>query len=130
MIPTSELLSRARAAVDAWAPVSNHPNMIGLRAAFVSSEMEDATASLFFAHDYHPGSVTLAQVGGVLTPLTASPKSGLKQVSCLIPPFPETHSCLSVSFFLETLSHTIPHITLSSFRPISCPARPPQGSPS
>jgi hypothetical protein len=37
--------------------------MIGLRAAFVSSDMEGATASLFFAHDYHPGSLSLAQVG-------------------------------------------------------------------
>ena len=62
VIPTSELLARARAAVDTWAPVSNHPSMVGLRAAFVSSEMDGGNPALFFAHDYHPGSFTLAQV--------------------------------------------------------------------
>jgi len=61
VIPSADLLSGARAAVEAWAPVSNHPNLVGLRSAFVSSEL-DGVSALFFVHDFHPGSLTLAQV--------------------------------------------------------------------
>lgn len=34
--------------------MSNHPNLVGLREAFVSGEW-DNTPALFFAHDYYPG---------------------------------------------------------------------------
>ena len=61
VIPTADLLGQARAAVEAWAGVSNHPHLVGLRAAFVSAELE-GSSSLFFAHDYYPGASTLAQV--------------------------------------------------------------------
>lgn len=60
VIPSADLLSHARSAVEAWSPVSNHPNIAGLRAAFVSSEMDGGSA-LFFVHDYQPGCLTLAQ---------------------------------------------------------------------
>lgn len=43
-----------------WEPVSNHPNVTGLREAFVSSEWE-GSPSLYFSHDYHPAAVTLEQ---------------------------------------------------------------------
>ncbi len=68
VIPSADLLSAARLAVDAWAPVSNHPGLAGLRAAFVGADaVEGGTgagggSALYFAYDYHPGAVTLAQV--------------------------------------------------------------------
>ncbi|PRW58104.1 PAB-dependent poly(A)-specific ribonuclease subunit 3 [Chlorella sorokiniana] len=60
VIPTAELLSSAEAAVARWEPVANHPNLVGLRDAFVSADW-DGSPSLFFAHDYHPGSFNLEQ---------------------------------------------------------------------
>ena len=54
VIPTAELLGAAEACVARWEGVSNHPNLVGLREAFVSAEW-DGSPSLFFAHDYHPG---------------------------------------------------------------------------
>jgi PAB-dependent poly(A)-specific ribonuclease subunit 3 len=56
VIPTAELLSSAEAAVARWEPVANHPNLVGLRDAFVSADW-DGSPSLFFAHDYHPGAL-------------------------------------------------------------------------
>jgi len=69
VIPTSELLTQARQAVEAWTPVTNHPHLVGLRSAFVSSEL-DSSNSMFFVHDYHPGALTLAQAH--LMPSTAA----------------------------------------------------------
>lgn len=60
VVPSTELLAAARAAVDSWAPVSNHPHLVGLRSAFVSSDMEGGGA-MFFVHDYYPSAVTLEQ---------------------------------------------------------------------
>lgn len=54
VIPTAELLTSARKAVNAWAPLANHPSLAGLRGTFVSDEIE-GTNALFFVHDYHPG---------------------------------------------------------------------------
>lgn len=56
VIPTAELLTSARKAVAAWAPLANHPALAGLRGTFVSDEI-DGTNSLFFVHDYHPGAL-------------------------------------------------------------------------
>ncbi|PNW78145.1 hypothetical protein CHLRE_10g465850v5 [Chlamydomonas reinhardtii] len=70
LLPTAELLARAREAVAAWAPLANHPNIVGLRAAFLASESLVAPgtgggggandSALVFAHDFHPGAVSLA----------------------------------------------------------------------
>ncbi|PSC73700.1 PAB-dependent poly(A)-specific ribonuclease subunit 3 [Micractinium conductrix] len=60
VIPTAELLGAAEAAVARWEAASNHPNVAGLREAFVSDEW-DGSPALFFAHDYHPGAYTLEQ---------------------------------------------------------------------
>ncbi|GLC36514.1 hypothetical protein PLESTB_000156700 [Pleodorina starrii] len=71
VIPTAELLSRTRETVEQWSPLANHPNLVGLRAAFLASDSlvqpqppgqqpaGDASA-LVFAHDFHPGAVSLA----------------------------------------------------------------------
>ncbi|GMH37265.1 hypothetical protein BSKO_05138 [Bryopsis sp. KO-2023] len=56
--PSPALLKNGHDAVDRWSTVSNHPNLVGLRGVFASSEMLNVS-SLFFVHDYHPGSVTL-----------------------------------------------------------------------
>ncbi|GIM11094.1 hypothetical protein Vretimale_14654 [Volvox reticuliferus] len=73
VIPTAELLSRARETVEQWAPLANHPNLVGLRAAFPAadslSQPQPAggqqssiadTSALVFAHDFHPGAMSLA----------------------------------------------------------------------
>ncbi|GAB4817655.1 hypothetical protein N2152v2_004701 [Parachlorella kessleri] len=60
VIPTAELLAAAEESVERWGPVANHPNLVGLREAFISNEL-DATPALFFSHDYHPGSLPLEQ---------------------------------------------------------------------
>ncbi|KAL6759024.1 hypothetical protein V8C86DRAFT_2583435 [Haematococcus lacustris] len=65
--PSGELLAAARQAVEVWGCVANHPNLVGLRAVFVSSEIEHVPA-LFLAHDFHPGCTTLAAAH--LTPST------------------------------------------------------------
>lgn len=59
-VPTADLLASAEATVERWALVANHPNVIGLREAFVSDEI-DATSSLYFSYDFHPGAYTLEQ---------------------------------------------------------------------
>ncbi len=108
VIPTAELLSHCREAVESWAPLANHPNLVGLRAAFLASDVlpsgpqpaagsgaagggggaqggggggggsqpgsataaaaaaaaaggAEGASALVFAHDYHPGAVSLAQ---------------------------------------------------------------------
>ena len=60
VLPTAELLGAADAAVERWVPVSNHPNIVGLREVFVSDEIDDSPA-LFLSHDYYPGAITLEQ---------------------------------------------------------------------
>lgn len=60
VLPTAELLAAADAAVERWGPVSNHPNIVGLREAFVSDEIDDSPA-LFLSYDYYPGALTLEQ---------------------------------------------------------------------
>ncbi|GLI63832.1 hypothetical protein VaNZ11_006934 [Volvox africanus] len=73
VIPTAELLSRARETVEQWAPLANHPNLVGLRAAFPASDSlsqaqaggvqpsnSTETSALVFAHDFHPGAMSLA----------------------------------------------------------------------
>lgn len=54
--PTGNLLAAAQEAVEAWSAVAQQPNLIVLRSAFVSSEVEGAPA-LFLVHDLHPGAV-------------------------------------------------------------------------
>ena len=44
-------------------PLSQHPNLVGMRSVFLSAEVDGSNA-LFFVHDFHPCAVTLAQVGG------------------------------------------------------------------
>lgn len=58
--PTGNLLAAAQEAVEAWSVVAQQPNLIVLRSAFVSSEVEGAPA-LFLVHDLHPGAVSLRQ---------------------------------------------------------------------
>ncbi|KAJ9507985.1 hypothetical protein QJQ45_021312 [Haematococcus lacustris] len=66
--PSGELLAAARQAVEVWGCVANHPNLVGLRAVFVSSEIEHVPA-LFLAHDFHPGKAARA----ILTQLLCLP---------------------------------------------------------
>jgi PAB-dependent poly(A)-specific ribonuclease subunit 3 len=61
VVPTSELLERAKEMVITWGMVANHSNVVGLREVFVSEEMMD-TPSLFISSDYHPGACTLEQL--------------------------------------------------------------------
>ncbi len=61
VIPTPELLETCRQVVMSWSPVANHPNLVGLREAFVSDEIMD-TPSVFLTFDYHPGACTLEQL--------------------------------------------------------------------
>ncbi len=61
VIPTPELLETCRQVVMGWSPVVNHPNVVGLREAFVSDEIMD-TPSVFLTFDYHPGACTLEQL--------------------------------------------------------------------
>ena len=57
VIPTAELAGAAEASVARWEAVANHPGLVGLREAFVSSDWDGGAPSLFFVHDYHPGAV-------------------------------------------------------------------------
>ena len=68
VIPTAELAGAAEASVARWEAVANHPNMVGLREAFVSSDWDGGSPSLFFVHDYHPGAAdgAVVTVGGEL----------------------------------------------------------------
>jgi hypothetical protein len=54
VIPSADLLAASRAAIEAWAPIANHPHLAAPRSAFVSSEL-DGSPALFFVHDFHPG---------------------------------------------------------------------------
>ena len=56
LVPTGDMLAAAQEAVEAWSAVAQQPNLIVLRSAFVSSEVEGA-AALFLVHDLHPGAV-------------------------------------------------------------------------
>lgn len=62
MLPSSELLSNARQAADQWAQLSGHPGLVCPRDVFVAADA-DGSPSLVMAHPYHPGAVTIAQVG-------------------------------------------------------------------
>eukprot|EP00798_Chlamydomonas_sp_ICE-L_P006426 gene6426-3053_t len=59
VIPSSDLLSQARRVAEQWSRVANHPHVVGLRAVFVSAEME-SSAAMFFVHDFHPGAISLS----------------------------------------------------------------------
>lgn len=75
IVPTTELLDTCKEIVLKWSTVANHPNVVGLREAFVSEEMMD-TPSLYLSFDYHPGACSLEQLyirpneNGEMTPLT------------------------------------------------------------
>jgi PAB-dependent poly(A)-specific ribonuclease subunit 3 len=60
VLPTAELLAAAETAVEQWAPISNHPNIVGFREIFVSDEI-DSTPAIFLTYDYHPGALSLEQ---------------------------------------------------------------------
>lgn len=93
VIPTAELLGAAEAAVGRWEPVANHPNLVGLRDAFVSSDW-DGSPSLFFAHDYHPGRRCLLALarwrccfpGGAVCAVCTGVAGRRVQVQALTPP--------------------------------------------
>ena len=61
VLPTAELLAASEAVVHRWAPVANHPNIVGLREVFASDEWMDATPAIFLSYDYYPGALTLEQ---------------------------------------------------------------------
>jgi len=61
LVPTGDMLAAAQEAVEAWSAVAQQPNLIVLRSAFVSSEVEGA-AALFLVHDLHPGAVRFLQL--------------------------------------------------------------------
>ncbi|KAL4547792.1 hypothetical protein Ndes2526B_g07023 [Nannochloris sp. 'desiccata'] len=60
VLPTAELLAAAEAAVNRWAIVSNHSNIVGFREIFVSDEIE-STPAIFLTYDYHAGALSLEQ---------------------------------------------------------------------
>lgn len=61
IVPTSELLDTCKDVVLKWSTVANHPNIVGLREAFVSEEMME-TPSLYLSYDYYPGACSLEQL--------------------------------------------------------------------
>lgn len=61
ILPTSEMLDTWKEVVLKWSTVANHPNVVGIREAFVSEEMMD-TPSLYLSFDYHPGACSLEQL--------------------------------------------------------------------
>ncbi len=67
IIPTPELLETCREVVMKWSVVANHPNVVGLREAFVSDEIME-TPAVFLTFDYHPGACTLEQLFVKSTP--------------------------------------------------------------
>lgn len=66
VLPSPELLNQAEEVVQAWSTLANHPNLVALSTAFISSEL-DGSPALFFAHNYHPGAVTVTKVRGSLS---------------------------------------------------------------
>ncbi|CAD7695423.1 unnamed protein product [Ostreobium quekettii] len=58
VLPSPGLLKSAHETVQRWSCVANHPNAVGLRGVFASSEY-GGVSSLYFVHDYHPGAVSL-----------------------------------------------------------------------
>ncbi len=56
LAPTGDLLAAAQEAAEAWSAVAAQPNLVVLRSAFVSAEVE-GTPALFIVHDLHPGAV-------------------------------------------------------------------------
>ena len=59
-MPSAEVVAAAKEAVQAWAPLGAHPNLVVPRAAFATAELEGSPA-LVFAHAYHPSAITLEQ---------------------------------------------------------------------
>jgi PAB-dependent poly(A)-specific ribonuclease subunit 3 len=59
-VPTPELTLSAREAVDRWSIFGRHPHVSALRGTFVSADMGEAPA-LFYAYDYHAGSLSLRE---------------------------------------------------------------------
>jgi hypothetical protein len=60
VIPSLEMLSVVRAAVDAWSSLTHHPGLLVPQEGFVASEL-DGSPSLVVTTSYVPGAVTLAQ---------------------------------------------------------------------
>ncbi|KAI8469985.1 MAG: hypothetical protein J3K34DRAFT_377450 [Monoraphidium minutum] len=60
VLPSGELLSNARQAVEQWSAVSGHPGLVCPRDVFVTADL-DGSPSLVMTHPYHPGAATLAQ---------------------------------------------------------------------
>ncbi len=54
VMPTADALASALQAVEVWSPLCTHPHLVGLKAAFISADV-DAASALFFAYDFHPG---------------------------------------------------------------------------
>lgn len=62
MPPSAEQYAGVRETLEAWQPLSSHPNIAALRSAFVSSEI-GGSAALYIVHDYHPGAVRTPSPG-------------------------------------------------------------------
>lgn len=60
VLPSGELLSNARQAVELWSQLSGHPGLVCPREVFVTADL-DGSPSLVVAHPYHPGAITVAQ---------------------------------------------------------------------
>lgn len=60
VIPSLEMLSVVRSAVDAWSSLTNHPGLLVPLEGFVATEL-DGSPSLAVTTSYVPGAVTLAQ---------------------------------------------------------------------
>ncbi|WIA17811.1 hypothetical protein OEZ85_009321 [Tetradesmus obliquus] len=60
VIPSLEMLSVVRSAVDMWACLAGHPGLLVPLEGLVASEL-DGSPSLVVVHSYVPGAVTLAQ---------------------------------------------------------------------
>jgi hypothetical protein len=61
LVPSAEVVAAAKEAVQAWAPLGAHPNLVVPRGAFATAELEGGSPALVFAHAYHPGAITLEQ---------------------------------------------------------------------
>jgi hypothetical protein len=64
VLPSGELLTNARQAVDSWSQLAGHPGLSCPREVFVTADL-DGSPSLVVAHPYYPGAVTMAQVGEI-----------------------------------------------------------------
>lgn len=61
VIPSLEMLSVVRAAVDAWSSLTHHPGLCVPVEGFVATELDGSSPSLVVVNSYVPGAVTLAQ---------------------------------------------------------------------